>query len=58
MLTNKYILGKKLQNTQDIDIKESKKLKGPITLGRENKTITGVPKVFSGNGIGRGRGIT
>ena len=42
MLTNKYILGKKVQNSHDIKLKEANKSKNPITLGREKKTLRGV----------------
>ena len=46
-----------MQNYQDTEFKEANKPKGPITLGREKKTITGVEDLC-GNEIGRGRGKT
>ena len=58
VLTNKQILGKELQNYQNTEFKEDKKPKGPITLVRKKKAITGVGKALGGNEIGRGRGIT
>ena len=57
-LTNKIILGKKVQNSQDTELKEDNNPNGPITLGREKKTITRVKKDLGGYEIGRGRGIT
>ena len=48
VLTNKYIIGKKIQNYQDTEFKEANKPKGPITLEKEKKAFTGVGKVLGG----------